>query len=204
MLKIARMKLNRICLITAFNSDTNIDKKVTALLEEGIRWIQYREKNKTRREMFYDALRLRKITRRFDACFTVNDYVDIALAVDADGVHLGQEDLPIKEARKILGDKIIGVSTHNLREAVEAEKKGADYIGFGSIFHTTTKDDIVIQGLDSLREIKKSVKIAVIAIGGITADNVRSVFDTGCDGAAVSSGLLMGDVRENARKFLRK
>lgn len=199
----AKIKLNRICFITAFNGDnTNIDNTVTALLEEGIRWVQYREKNKTKREMFYDALKLREITRHFDACFIVNDYVDIAIAVDADGVHLGQEDLPIKEARKILGGKIIGISTHNLKEAIDAEKQGADYIGFGSIFHTTTKDVVIIQGLDSLREIKKSVKIDVIAIGGITADNVRSVFDAGCSGVAVSSGLLMGDIRENARKFL--
>ncbi len=196
------MKLDRICFITAFNTDANIYNTVTSLLEEGIRWIQYREKNKTRREMFYDALKLREITRRFDAFFTVNDYVDIAIAVDADGVHLGQQDLPIKEARKILGSRIIGISTHNLKEAVDAEKQGADYIGFGSIFHTTTKDDVIIQGLDPLREIKKSVKIDVIAIGGITADNVMSVFDAGCDSVAVSSGLLIGDVKENARKFL--
>lgn len=196
------MKLDRICFITVFNTDANIYNTVTSLLEEGIRWIQYREKNKTRREMFYDALKLREITRRFDAFFTVNDYVDIALAVDADGVHLGQQDLPIKEARKILGSRIIGISTHNLKEAVDAEKQGADYIGFGSIFHTATKDDVIIQGLDPLREIKKSVKIDVIAIGGITVDNVMSVFDAGCDSVAVSSGILIGDVKENARKFL--
>ncbi|MCL6572520.1 MAG: thiamine phosphate synthase, partial [Bacillus sp. (in: Bacteria)] len=101
-------------------------------------------------------------------------------------VHLGQEDLPLKEARKIMGNKIIGISTHNLQEAIEAEKGGADYIGFGSIFPTTTKDDAVVQGLDALKRVKDSVNIPVIAIGGINTDNVKSVLDAGCDGVAVS------------------
>jgi thiamine-phosphate pyrophosphorylase len=197
------MKISRICLITDSSITGNhTEKVVTTLLETGIRWVQYREKNKTKREMFFDVLKLREITRYFNACFIVNDYADIALAADADGVHLGQDDLPLKEARKIMGDKIIGISTHNLHEAMEAEKRGADYIGFGSIFPTTTKDDAVVQGLDALRKVKGSVKIPVIAIGGIKADNVSSVFDAGCDGVAVSSGFLRGDVMENAKKFL--
>ncbi len=193
------MRLSRICFISDSGS---IEHAVPALLKAGIRWIQYREKNRTRREMFHDALRLREITRRFDACFIVNDYADIALAVDADGVHLGQDDLPVKEARKIMGGRIIGVSTHNVQEAIDAEKEGADYIGFGSIFPTATKKDAVLQGLDALRNAKHSVKIPVIAIGGINADNVKSVFETGCYGVAASSGLLKGDLKENAEKFL--
>lgn len=179
-----------------------MENTVTALLETGIRWIQYREKNRTKKEIFCDALKLREFTRRFNACLIVNDYADIALAVDADGVHLGQEDLPLKEARRIMGNRIIGISTHNFQEAMEAEKGGADYIGFGSIFPTTTKDDAVVQGLDALRKVKGSVNIPVIAIGGIKADNVKSVFDAGCDAVAVSSGLLKGDIRKNAENFL--
>jgi thiamine-phosphate pyrophosphorylase len=156
--------------------------------------------------MFYEALELRKIAERFGACLIINDYADIAAAVDADGVHLGQEDLPLAEAKKILGNRIIGISTHNLEEALDAEKGGADYIGFGSIFPTTTKDNASVQGLDALKKIKKTVKIPVIAIGGIKADNVVHVLKTGCDGIAVSSGLIEGDIiadiTDNARRFI--
>lgn len=190
---------HRICFITG--SD-NVIETVAVILESGIRWIQYREKVKTRREIFYYALKLRDITRKFNAMLIINDYADIALAVDADGVHLGQDDLPIKEARRIVGERIIGISTHNVDEAVRAEREGADYIGFGSIFPTKTKGDAVVQGIACLRKIRDAVKIPLIAIGGITTENVRDVFDAGCDGVAVSSGLLKGDIRENVRKFL--
>jgi thiamine-phosphate pyrophosphorylase len=191
-----------ICFITGTLKSSELIDIVSVLLGSGIRWIQYREKNKTKKEMFYESLKLREITRRFNACFIVNDHPDIALAVDADGVHLGQEDLPLLEARKIMGNKIIGISTHNLQEAIEAEKGGADYIGFGPVFHTTTKDAGQPRGVDMLRKIKSSINIPVIAIGGIKTDNARSVFNAGCDGVAVSSGLLEGDIRENAKKFI--
>lgn len=174
------------------------------LLESGIRCIQYREKNKTKKEKFYEALRLREITKRHDALLIINDHADIALAVDADGVHLGQDDLPLREARKIMGGRIIGISTHNIPEATEAEKGGADYIGFGPIFHTTTKDAGEPRGVDVLEQITKSVEIPVLAIGGINPGNAGPVFGTGCAGVAVSSGVLEGDIRENAKKILYK
>lgn len=196
-------KTNRICFIADSSSSNNLEGAVSTILESGIRWLQYRGKNKTKKEIFYEALRIGELARQYHACFIVNDYADIALAVDADGVHLGQEDLPLAEARKIMGNRIIGISTHNIHEAVSAEQGNADYIGFGSIFNTTTKDDTIIQGLDALREIKKSVRIPVVAIGGIKAENVKSVFDAGSDGAAVSSGLLKGDIRENVTRFLK-
>lgn len=191
---------NRICFITSYSD--NLKDKIIMLMQAGIKWIQYREKNKTKRDMFYEALELRKIAERFGACLIINDYADIAAAVDADGVHLGQEDLPLTEAKKILGNRIIGISTHNLEEALDAEKGGADYIGFGSIFPTTTKDNASVQGLDALKKITDSVKIPVIAIGGIKADNVAHVLKTGCDGIAVSSGLTEGDIIDNARRFI--
>lgn len=179
----------------------NVVACVQMLLESGIRWIQYREKSKTKKEMFYEALELREVAKKYNACLIVNDYADLALAVDADGVHLGQDDLPLGEARKIMGDRIIGISTHNIHEAREAERGGADYIGFGPIFHTTTKDAGEPQGLDVLKEIKNSVKMPVIAIGGIKAENVKAVIETGCYGVAVSSGLLEGDIRMNVKSF---
>jgi thiamine-phosphate pyrophosphorylase len=196
-------KTHRICFITG-SSDVHaaLSKNIAIILESGIRWVQYREKGKTRRDIFFEALKLREITRTFNACLIINDYADIALAVDADGVHLGQEDLPLKEARRIMGDRIIGISTHSVQEAIEAERGGADYIGFGSVFPTTTKDVGKPKGVESLKAVRNAVAIRVVAIGGIKPDNVLSVFETGCDCVAVSSGLLEGDIKNNAQRFL--
>ncbi|MGO9015713.1 MAG: thiamine phosphate synthase [Dissulfurispiraceae bacterium] len=193
---------NRICFITGTSGIDPLDKTVKIILESGIMWVQYREKDKTRREVFFEALRLREITRMFNACLIINDYADIALAVDADGVHLGQDDMPLKEARKIMGNRIIGISTHSVKEALEAERGGADYIGFGSIFPTATKEVGTPKGVEGLRAVKNAATIPVIAIGGIRPDNVLSVFETGCEGVAVSSGLLEGDIKMNAQRFL--
>ena len=124
----------------------------------------------------------------------VNDYADIALAVDADGVHLGQEDLPVEEARKIIGrDKLIGISTHNREQARDAEQAGADYIGFGPIYPTATKDAGTVQGLENLRTIRQTVSIPIIAIGGINQSNAGDVIQAGADGVAVISAILSAD-----------
>jgi thiamine-phosphate diphosphorylase len=172
-------------------------------LRAGVRCVQYRDKDRSRRKIYEEADRLRRLTREFNAVFIVNDYVDIALSVDADGVHLGQDDLPIKEARKIMGrEKIIGISTHSLEQAVIAEQEGADYIGFGPVFHTITKDAGSPKGTDILRGIKRHVQIPVVAIGGINIENVRSVFDTGIDAVAVASAILAGDIENNAKIFM--
>lgn len=195
--------IGRLCFITDARAGRPLGAVVRTLLEAGVRWIQYREKGKTKRELYGEALELRELTRRFGACFIVNDYADLALAVDADGVHLGQDDLPLAEAKKIMGGRIIGISTHSLREAVEAERGGADYIGFGSVFSTTTKEVGEPKGVEALREIREAVKIPVIAIGGIKAENAASVFAAGCWGAAVSSGLFCGDPKENAERLLK-
>lgn len=193
----------RICFITGTPDDgAPLETIVLQLLVAGIRFVQYREKSRTKRELFYEALRLRELTRRFNACLVINDYADIALAVDADGVHLGQDDLPLHEARKIMGSRLIGISTHSLGEARSAEQGGADYVGFGSIFPTTTKEVVTLQGVEALRQVKHALHIPVIAIGGIKADTVQTVFEAGCDSAAVSSGLLRGNIEENARRFL--
>jgi thiamine-phosphate pyrophosphorylase len=176
---------------------------VLRVLREGVKWVQYRDKDSSRRELYREARKLSSILRDFDAVFVANDYPDIALAVEADGVHLGQDDLPAGEARKILGrDKLVGVSTHNVEQAIDAEQDGADYIGFGPIFHTMTKDAGSPRGIDLLREVKRRVHIPVVAIGGITLDNVRSVLDTKADAVAVASAVLIGDVEENTRRFM--
>lgn len=196
-------KFNKLCFITPDRvAPDYLIETVLLLLESGIRWIQYRDKQSTKKIIYENALNLRKLTRKFDALLSINDYPDIALAADADGVHLGQEDLPLIEAKKIMGNKIIGISTHDLNQAIEAYKGGADYIGFGSIFHTSTKDAGEPKGLTALKQVKETIKIPVIAIGGIKTSNVLSVLNNGADGIAVSSGLLIGDIKDNAGRFL--
>lgn len=199
------MYLNGLCFITGRKESCLILKEiVTVVLSAGVRCIQYREKDKARRDIYREALMLRKLTDKFGAVLIVNDYTDIALAVNADGVHLGQSDLPLKEARKIFGGKkIIGISTHSIEEAIAAETGGADYIGFGPMFLTETKDAGKPKGVRALKKIKKLIKIPVVAIGGIKAENLESVIDSGADAVAVSSGILSGDIYDNINLFLK-
>ena len=184
-------------------SSLNLTEITQRAVSAGIKTIQLREKNMTKKELYKEALSIRKFTLKHRATFIINDYVDIALAVNADGVHLGQEDMPISGARKLLGEnKIIGISTHSLKQAVDAQRAGADYIGFGPIIKTSTKDAGSPKGIESLIEIKKHIKIPVVAIGGITIDNVSEVFKSRADAVAVASGILSGDIKTNTRKFL--
>ena len=195
---------NSICFITDRTySALPLSDMTRYVLEAGVTFVQYRDKEKTRREIYEEAVGLRELTRSFDAVFIVNDHADIALAVDADGVHLGQDDLPLEEARRIMGNRIIGISTHSLEQAREAEAGGADYIGFGPIFQTATKDAGIPQGVDILKIIKQNVNIPVVAIGGIGIGSVADVMDAGADCIAVATAICSGDITENARKFIR-
>jgi thiamine-phosphate pyrophosphorylase len=163
-------------------------------LAAGVRLFQYRDKHGSRKSIWKTALLLAKIARRTGALLIVNDYADIALAVDADGVHLGQDDLPVEEARKIIGrEKLIGISTHNTEQARDAEQSGADYIGFGPIYPTATKDAGAAQGLENLRTIRQTVSIPIIAIGGINESNAGDIVRAGADGVAVISAILTAD-----------
>jgi len=158
----------------------------------------------TKKELYREAIAIRALTGRHKAVFIINDHIDIALAVNADGVHLGQEDLPVEDARRIMGrKKIIGISTHSLKQAVRAERAGADYIGFGPMFETSTKDAGMPKGLRLLREVRRHITIPVVAIGGITTGKVSSVLEAGADAAAVMSAILRGDIRENVKEFMR-
>jgi thiamine-phosphate pyrophosphorylase len=144
--------------------------------------------------VYETSLRLANIAREAGAIFIVNDHADIALAVDADGVHLGQDDLPIEQARKILGPgKLIGISTHSPDQAQEAERRGADYIGFGPIFSTSTKNAGAIQGLANLTVVRQTVAIPIIAIGGIKKDTIKDVVKAGADGVAIISAILSAE-----------
>lgn len=193
-----------LCFITDRSISTLSCKEMSlAVLKTGVKWIQYREKDKTRKEMYEDSVRIRELTKDYQAVFIVNDYADIAMSVEADGVHLGQDDLPLREARSIMGrEKIIGISTHDVKQAIAAEKEGADYIGFGPIFYTTTKDAGNPKGADMLREIKKQIRIPIIAIGGINLENLKSVLDTGIDAVAVSSAILRSDIETHSKNFM--
>ncbi len=174
----------------------------TAALKAGIKFIQYRDKDRTRRDIYYEAVGLRELTRSFDAVLIINDHADIALAVEADGVHLGQDDLPLKEARRIMGDRIIGISTHGLAQAGEAQSGGADYIGFGPVFETLTKDAGGPKGIDNLRLITQNITVPVVAIGGINGGNLGQVMDAGAAAAAVASAVCRGDIEDNALRLV--
>lgn len=161
------------------------------LLKGGAKIIQLRAKAMTSRDFLQLALMARELTAPVDCKLIVNDRVDIALASAADGVHLGQEDLPLQIGRKLLGDKLMGISTHSLEQAQEAEANGADYIGFGPIFGTATKNTgYTARGLEMLVRIKAAVDLPIVAIGGITEANVHEVWHAGADSAAIISDIL--------------
>jgi thiamine-phosphate diphosphorylase len=174
-------------------------------LDAGVRFFQYRDKTGTRKSIYETSLLLSRIARDAQACFIVNDHADIAVAADADGVHLGQDDLPIEYARKLVGkDRSIGISTHSLEQARAAEREGADYIGFGPLFPTATKDAGQAQGIHTLSVIRQAVSVPIIAIGGITHDRIREVIVNGANGVAVISAILAApDIRQAAEQMVR-
>lgn len=178
---------------------------IRAAIRGGATIVQYREKEGTTRQLLQEAQALRELTRAAGIPFIVNDRVDIALAVDADGVHVGQDDLPARIARRLMGPgKIIGVSASNLQEALEAEAEGADYIGAGPVFATPTKPDAAPPiGLEGLAEICRRVSIPVVAIGGIHEGNAGSVIEAGAAGVAVVSAIVAAPDVEDAARRLR-
>ncbi|MDO8885333.1 thiamine phosphate synthase [Candidatus Oleimmundimicrobium sp.] len=177
-----------------------------AATEGGATVIQYREKNKSSRELLEMACKIHKITQRANIPLIINDRLDIAQAVKAEGVHLGQGDISVKTARMILGpESIIGVSCGNIEEAIEAERDGASYIGVGPIFPTSTKDNARKPiGIKGLIEIKRSVNVPVVGIGGISVDNVGSVLKSGVDGVAVISAVAFASNMKGASCNLSK
>ncbi len=179
---------------------------IDAAIRGGATMVQYREKSATTRQMIDEALELRDLCRAHGVPFIVNDRVDVALAVDADGVHVGQDDMPASLARKLIGrDKILGVSAENVDQARAAIADGADYVGAGAIFTTATKADankpIEIAGL---LKIARACTIPMVGIGGINASNAASVIRAGAAGIAVVSAIVGADDVERAARELRK
>lgn len=178
---------------------------VREALEGGVTLVQYRAKTASSAEMYDEALQLKALCDSFKVPLIINDRLDIAMAVGAAGVHLGQDDLPCAAARKLLGeDYIIGVSAHNPAEAKAALQSGADYLGCGAVFGTATKADVKKLGTDGLAAICKAKGLPVVGIGGVTADNYREVRAAGADGAAIVSGILaQPDIRATVEAIAR-
>ena len=177
---------------------------IDAMLAGGVSALQLRVKDRPADEFLRLALSARERTARAGCLFIVNDRVDVALAAGADGVHLGQEDLPLEAARPLVGDMLIGVSTHSLEQAEAAERGGADYIGFGPMFPTRTKETgYASRGLEMLASVRRRVRVPIVAIGGITAENVARTWDAGADAAAMISYLTRGgDVTARVKAVL--
>jgi len=176
------------------------------IIESGARVIQLRDKQSKKGELLLVAQRLRELCSQTGVIFIINDYLDLAMAVDADGLHVGQEDLPLSIIRKELPiDRIVGCSVKTLSQAKEAQTEGADYIAVGSIFPTTTKREATVVGVDMLKELKRTVSTPVVAIGGINQNNVDEVVAAGADAIAVISAVLGGeDVKGAVRKLVAK
>ena len=180
------------------------------LLAAGVRLVQYRDKRSTSRELFEIGGEIAERVRRATGVFIVNDRADVALALDADGVHVGQADLPVELARRVLESggqegKLVGCSTHGLDQVREADASSADYIAFGPIFATQSKEQPdPVAGLDGLSEARKATRKPLVAIGGITVENAGAVLEAGADSVAVVQDLLRNpDIGRRAREFLR-
>ena len=168
-----------------------LEQAVNDAIKGGCTVVQLREKHATSREFYQLALSLKRITGYHGIPLIINDRLDIAAAVNAEGVHLGQKDLPADIARAVLGEeKIIGVSANNLQAAINAELDGADYIGVGAVFQTSTKTDTKPVTIDKLKEIRSAVKIPMVAIGGIKRSNISQLNGTGINGVAVVSAVI--------------
>ena len=172
-------------------------------IKGGVSVVQIREKTAETLDFYNLALKVKEITTKYNVPLIINDRVDIALAIDADGVHVGQSDMPCEVTRKLIGtDKILGVSAATITEAKKAQKDGADYIGTGAVFPTATKDDAPSITKQNLKEIVESIDIPVVAIGGINNDNASELTDTGIAGLSVVSAIMSADDPKKASEEL--
>lgn len=184
----------------------SLEEVVGALLASGVRIIQYREKKFSGRRMLEECRLLRKLAKAADACFIVNDHVDLAILAEADGIHLGQDDLPVREARSLVGnDMIIGLSTHSPKQALEAVEAGVDYIGVGPIFETKTKEDVVAPvGFAYLEWVAANISLPFVAIGGIKRHNIAEVVARGANCCALVSEFVAAPDIESCVAQTRK
>jgi len=211
--RISNDKMRKLLNVYFIMGSNNCTSEPASVLEQaikgGITIFQYREKGKgaySGDEKFHFAKQLQAICKENNIPFIVNDDVELALQLDADGVHIGQDDASAKEVRQKIGDKILGVSTHNLEEVKKAIKEGADYVGIGPIYPTKSKEDAKTpQGTSLINEVRiKEIEIPIVGIGGITSENAAPIIKSGGDGVAVISEIsLAKDPKENAGKLVQ-
>lgn len=183
-----------------------LEQQVEAALKAGVTMVQLREKELDYQDFLKEAVKMRELTRDYQVPLLINDNLEIALACDADGVHVGQSDLEAKQARALLGkDKILGVTAKTVEQARLAEKNGADYLGVGAVFGSSTKKDAVPMTVERLGEIARAVSIPIVAIGGISEANVMGLKGSGIAGIAVVSGIFAAeDVGKASAGLLKK
>lgn len=186
--------------------DRNFYECIEEALKGGVTMLQLREKEASGKEFLEKAIKLRELTKKYNVKFIINDRVDIAMLCDADGVHVGQSDIPANEVRKLIGkDKIVGVSARTIKEAMVAKENGADYLGVGAMFTTTTKLDAKSVTIDQLKAIKKEVKLPILTIGGLSLNNIEKLKECNIDGFAVVSAILGAvDIKLECEKWIEK
>ena len=198
----------RLYLVTNRYQDSleNFLEKVETACRSGVTIIQLREKNLTTNQYYQLAKQVKEITDAYQVPLIIDDRLDICLAVDAAGLHIGDDELPVSVARQVLGPKkILGVTAKTVKRALEAETSGADYLGTGAIFPTTTKENAPITLISTLKTICQRVAIPVVAIGGLTSENIDQLIDTGIAGVAVVRDLMQAeDIEAKAHAFLTK
>ena len=198
----------RLYLVTNRYQDSleNFLKKVETACRSGVTIIQLREKNLTTNQYYQLAKQVKEITDAYQVPLIIDDRLDICLAVDAAGLHIGDDELPVSVARQVLGpDKILGVTAKTVKRALEAETSGADYLGTGAIFPTTTKENAPITLISTLKTICQTVAIPVVAIGGLTSENIDQLAETGIAGVAVVRDLMQAeDIEAKTQAFLTK
>lgn len=169
----------------------NLCTSIEEAIKGGATVVQLREKDVSSLDFYKIAMEVKEVTSKYNVPLIINDRLDIALACDADGLHIGQGDLPLEIVRKIFGqDKIIGVSVRTVEEGLKAKENGADYLGVGAIYPTGSKDDATLIGIERLKEIKEKIKLPIVAIGGISKNNCSEVIRAGADGIAVISAVF--------------
>ena len=175
-------------------------------LKGGVTMLQLREKNASGKEFLEKAIKLRELTKKYNVKFIINDRVDIAMLCDADGVHVGQSDIPANKVRELIGeDKIVGVSARTVEEALTAKENGADYLGVGAMFTTRTKLDAKSVSIEKLKEIKELIKLPVVAIGGLSLSNIDKLKECNVDGYAVVSTILGAEnIKLECEKWIEK
>nr|WP_300307972.1 thiamine phosphate synthase [uncultured Anaerostipes sp.] len=188
----------------AWTGEKTLIQQVKEALEGGITFLQLREKHLSEEEFLREAVEIKRLTDQYQIPFVINDNIEIAQKAGADGVHVGQDDMPVEEVRKILGeDKIIGVSAHNVEEAVRAEQGGANYLGVGAVHTTATKENTSAVSMEEMKKICQTVSIPVVAIGGIKKNNMNVLSGTGVDGIAVVSAIFAAkNIKEETKELL--